>query len=285
MKATTVLLTLLLSFSTLAQNSLFWQVEAPNGKTSFIFGTMHVVSKDKFYLPETVLETLKSCDKVFFEVNSAPDEKETVALSQMEEGRMSDYLDQAQKDSLYAYVEQIMGLDSVKYEYTLGKFKPFIFTQFPFMQIMLSGESIDMNLMRIARENDVPVEGFETYAEQMAYFDNLSDSMQAELIMSVVRETKNPQETWDELESHYLEQDLDAMMNDFEEEGAVEAFMSNQLLDERNKNWVRILTKRLVDEQLFIAVGAGHLSGENGLLQLLKNEGYSLTPLEISMYK
>ena len=51
------------------------------------------------------------------------------------------------------------------------------------------------------------------------------------------------------------------------------------LLDNRNKNWVAQLKKILKKENVFIAVGCGHLVGSNGLIALLKKEGYSLKPL------
>ena len=51
------------------------------------------------------------------------------------------------------------------------------------------------------------------------------------------------------------------------------------LLDNRNKNWVDQLKKILPANNIFIAVGAGHLVGEKGLISLLRKAGYTLRPL------
>jgi len=51
------------------------------------------------------------------------------------------------------------------------------------------------------------------------------------------------------------------------------------LLDDRNKNWLAQLPSLMKEQQTFIAVGALHLSGENGLIHLLRDAGYTLTPL------
>ena len=51
------------------------------------------------------------------------------------------------------------------------------------------------------------------------------------------------------------------------------------LLDKRNMNWVEQLKTILPAKNLFMAVGAGHLVGKNGLIELLKKEGYTLRPL------
>ena len=52
------------------------------------------------------------------------------------------------------------------------------------------------------------------------------------------------------------------------------------LLNRRNANWVRQLNVIMKNKSVFVAVGAGHLPGENGLINLLKKEGYSVKPLQ-----
>ena len=51
------------------------------------------------------------------------------------------------------------------------------------------------------------------------------------------------------------------------------------LLDNRNKNWVGQLKNIMKTNAVFIAVGAGHLVGKMGLIELLRKEGYTLKPL------
>jgi uncharacterized protein YbaP (TraB family) len=48
------------------------------------------------------------------------------------------------------------------------------------------------------------------------------------------------------------------------------------LLDDRNERWIPILQKEFKKNSLFIAVGAGHLPGEKGVIQLLRNAGYTV---------
>ena len=53
------------------------------------------------------------------------------------------------------------------------------------------------------------------------------------------------------------------------------------LLDSRNRNWVEIISMNTASIPMFIAVGAGHLGGPNGLIALLRKAGYTLTPIHI----
>ena len=55
-----------------------------------------------------------------------------------------------------------------------------------------------------------------------------------------------------------------------------------EFLDNRNKKWVPQIMEMVADKKTFIAVGAGHLGGPNGVIRLLEREGYILTPVELT---
>jgi uncharacterized protein len=51
------------------------------------------------------------------------------------------------------------------------------------------------------------------------------------------------------------------------------------LLDERNKTWVPLLEEAMKTNSIFMAVGAGHLGGDNGVISLLQKACYSVEPI------
>ncbi|MDE6062759.1 MAG: TraB/GumN family protein [Duncaniella sp.] len=55
---------------------------------------------------------------------------------------------------------------------------------------------------------------------------------------------------------------------------------SERMLNKRNANWVRMMAGLLPTASILIAVGAGHLPGEKGLISLLRKEGYTVKPVE-----
>jgi len=55
--------------------------------------------------------------------------------------------------------------------------------------------------------------------------------------------------------------------------------LQKALLDNRNKDWVEKIPEFSKKQKVFYAVGAGHLGGENGLINLLLKEGYTVTPV------
>ena len=66
------------------------------------------------------------------------------------------------------------------------------------------------------------------------------------------------------------------------EEDEDDQTLKTKLLDKRNQNWIPKINAVIQNKSCFIAIGAGHLVGENGLINLLKNQGYTVEPISIN---
>ena len=77
----------------------------------------------------------------------------------------------------------------------------------------------------------------------------------------------------------YLSQDLESLHQLMAESPEM---MNSQelLLDSRNRNWIPVMESAMKSNSTFFAVGAGHLSGGQGVLELLRKNGYSVTAVE-----
>ena len=81
----------------------------------------------------------------------------------------------------------------------------------------------------------------------------------------------------------YKEQNYVKMYAESAEDNSEEAIkFMNKFLHNRNKNWLPKIIKLIHEQSTFVAVGAAHLGGEKGLLNLLKEEGYTLKPVKIN---
>lgn len=266
------------------ENALLWKISGPK-YTSYLYGTVHLMPKDKFFLPNEVKKCLKKSDQVIFEVGEEMDSQENMSLSMMSSGHFSQYLSQVQKDSLYQYAKEKFGLDSVQFENQFGLLKPFVFMEFPMLTKMLGAKSYDMELLHLARENKKKITGLETFAEQIGFFDQVPNSLQAEMIMQPIREADNFDADWTALESAYLNQDLAYIAQENKGKDALSHFFETTLLTNRNKNWIPLLEAEFKRQGTFVAVGAAHLAGQNGLIQLLRNEGFTVEPIEINLHQ
>jgi uncharacterized protein YbaP (TraB family) len=83
----------------------------------------------------------------------------------------------------------------------------------------------------------------------------------------------------------YKKQDLKKLEDLMVETDAGLAAFTDILLYRRNQNWVKKLKTLMAERSLVIAVGAGHLPGEKGVINLLRKEGYTVTPVENKVRK
>lgn len=266
--------------------TIFWKIISPDGKTtSYLFGTMHILPKDQFYIPKQVTKALKKSDLVIFEVDEDIDQIKMAQMSQYSSGRMSDLLNDDQRDSLYAYIQSTMNLDSAQYESTLGRFKPFVFSQLQFLPYIMNGKSLDRELLQMAQSAKINTYGLETFEEQTTFFDGMSSAQQIAMIMSVVRDTSDAGQSWKENVNLYLKQDIEALMAKSQSGETMTEFFTEELLANRNARWMEALPELTATQSCFIAVGAAHLIEEYGLIAAFKQLGYDVIPMHINMTK
>ncbi|QHT66963.1 TraB/GumN family protein [Rhodocytophaga rosea] len=75
----------------------------------------------------------------------------------------------------------------------------------------------------------------------------------------------------------YLEQDLPTIHR-LNEQGNARSFF-DIAVNERNRDWIPVIVKMIATQPTFIAMGAGHLGGDQGLIHLLRKQGYSVLPV------
>jgi len=267
-----------------AKEGVFWKIHnKKTGKTSYIFGTIHLIDKDKYVLPKTVFKRLEKSELVIMELDDLENQSKVFELLTLKEGRMTDILNSSQRDSLYAYTKTKLGMDSVLFEKSMGKFKPVFFMQLPYASLVLKSESYDKNIYQLAKKARIPILGLETIEEQLGFFDNLSNEIKAQMIMQVVGDTSNFKKSWDQMQNLYLNQQISDLISMNTGTADMIAFSEKTLSSERNLKWVQILSKEISEKSIFVAVGAAHLPGKDGLLNLLQQQDFEVTRVEIKL--
>lgn len=128
-------------------------------------------------------------------------------------------------------------------------------------------------------ESDRPVSGLETAKDQMEVLTSVPVEEQAAALMEAVRNPSSLCGEMDDLVSIYRQQDIQQMIDMSAEDKSMGDHL-DAFLDQRNKNWIpQIEAKVQAGNCLFIAVGAAHLAGPNGVVHLLRKAGYTMKPL------
>ncbi len=245
-------------------------------KTSYLFGTIHMICEDQFHISDVTSAAFDNAEKLVLEID--------LSASDLQLQMMQHSMDQEGADWVQQFTtEQVEAIDAMLLEtigasiLDLGQFKPFsilsMLTQAKFECEKVG--SYELHLVEAAKQQEKPVIGLETVAEQFAIFDSIP---QEEQIEELLRMVLNP-ETYDnelaQLTEKYVAGDLDGLFEVMLANSQMGDYQ-NLLLDDRNERWIPILQKEFKKNSLFIAVGAGHLPGEKGVIQLLRNAGYTV---------
>jgi uncharacterized protein len=155
--------------------------------------------------------------------------------------------------------------------------KPYIVSTMALAKVMpdCPSTSVEEELLKVAKKSKLKKDYFETIAEQMAIIDQ---AMTQEYFVASLDGQSDLKSELDSLMTYYKTENLDQISRlMYKNDTNSEAFV-RLLLHQRNQNWVAQIPDKIKDESTFIAVGAAHLIGEHGLVQLLRNEGYTVTP-------
>lgn len=141
-------------------------------------------------------------------------------------------------------------------------------------------EQLDSWFQKTGKEQGKKILALET-AEQQAelLFDLTPISRQASALVELLKDPEKALSSTKSLTEAYLNQDLGKMLELSKEDDDNPEFMI-ALLDKRNANWLKELPEIFKGGSTFVAVGALHLAGENGVLEGLKKLGYKVTPLK-----
>jgi uncharacterized protein YbaP (TraB family) len=267
----------------MTESSLLWKISGPNVKgESFLFGTMHLIEKEYFVFPKKLEKQVKKTDVLVMELAGLPNQLEATSYVMLKEGSFFDFFTQEQTDSILVWAKEKFGMGEETFRKSFSSMKPFAVTQLG-VQLYFVGktESYEMSFEKIAKENGIAVKGLETIAEQMALFDNLTMEQQAEMVMESIRSGDEGIEMIKKMQTVYQTQQIDELYQLIQDEGGVIKEEQTNFLDDRNNKWIPQIESIVKEQNAFIAVGAGHLGGPNGVIRLLEKEGYILTPIEL----
>lgn len=271
----------IISFSQEVSSSLLWEVKGKKVKSpSYIFGTMHLIPKEQFLFPESLQVKVANSDLLIMEIGGISEKLSAVQFMMLKEGNLFDYFSEEQSDSLFNYFETELGQtkESVKARY--GKMKPMVLLQLLTQNAFgESPASYEMSLEGIARKNSIKIEGLETIEQQIGFFDTMTMEEQVEMVMSALRNSDNSMEETQQLITLYLKQNVDSLALLISDSDMGADSFQDQFLTNRNVDWVPKIKSYIKKNRCFIAVGAGHLGGEKGIIQLLREEGYTVEPV------
>ena len=278
-----------------SQAQLLWKVSGNGlGRPSYIFGTHHMAPGSMIDQIPGMDIAIEGCDIVVGEIEKdslmAPEVQARMAQAMI--APLDSTLDKLYTPSEYAIVERVFN----KYFSTMGvklsqmkTLKPnAISTQMQAMQFIKyfpnfnANDLIDIQVQTRANEAGRPSAGLESIQEQIDLLFNAPLAEQAQSLLETCKQDEFFQTQSVALAEAYMAQNLDqlfSVMTDATMGGDSEEVMDAMIYN-RNRMWAEKLKVMMPERACLVCVGAGHLPGDQGVLQLLRNMGYTVEPMK-----
>lgn len=267
-----------------AQHSLLYEVSG-NGlkKSSYLFGTFHLLTESFVDSQKNVIKAFKSCKAVAGEVITDSMASPKVLEAMQADTPIQELLSQPVYADLNAWMLELMGMDMTLF----NNFSPMAVNAVLLNAIYQKhfsppkGEQVmDIYFQAEARKRKMNVYGLESIQTQITALFEQPLTRQAKHLEELVLEKDSAVYQLRELAHLYRTANYDKLTSMMYDESFSQVEIE-LLVNDRNDAWVQKLPAMMQQEPTFVAVGAMHLAGENGLVEQLRKKGYTVKPLAL----
>jgi len=275
------LLLYFLCLSGFSHSQLLYQISG-NGLTeaSYLYGTIHILPKDKFELSNSLKRAFDASTTIAMEVDLDMSGAEKIALAQkvmLPDGKtLKDFMAAQDYLQLKAYCIDSLQWSESKFERS-SKLKPMFFSSVLIQENMSNMASYEMEFNKMAKKKKKETIGLETIEFQLGLFDQLPMQTQVDMLK---QDYKSDMKSYDTLLACYLREDLETLGKLMAEETSAYPEFNELMLVQRNKSWIAPMRAQMQKESTFFGVGAAHLSGPDGVVALLRAQGFTVTAIK-----
>ena len=257
-------------------NSLLWKISGNDlEKSSYLFGTIHLLPADKYFFSDKMQEALDASEVLALEVDMDipfADQMKMAMEMIMPDGKTwEDYMTAEEFTSLKSAFVDSLGIKEKKVA-QYSKIRPIYVSGLILTELLGKVKMYEKELTSMAKKGKKAIIGLETIQEQMKIVGDISLEDQIEDMKS---STASSLIVYNEMLDAYTTQnlaELERVSTDHESFETIET----KLLTERNARWIISMKDLLAKNSTFFAVGALHLVGDDGLINQLKTAGYTV---------
>lgn len=259
--------------------SLLWKISGNDlEKPSYLFGTIHMICPDDLILSEATKTAVENTDQVVLELDM--DEPNFIAKAQQmainkDMANISAQLSEDDLATVNAFFKSNYGTDLSQ----LGVMKPIGLMSMIYMKGLECPQPASYEATFMQLKGDKELKGLETIEYQLNIFDQIPLEEQLSWLVEYTSDTEKMKTELDFMIKAYKSKDMQKLHDMITSSVQFEAY-TEILLYKRNQEWIDRIEKFITDKPTFIAVGAGHLGSDKGVIALLRNEGYKVEPVK-----
>lgn len=262
------------------ENALLWRITGKGlPAPSYLYGTIHMICPEDLKLEDSLVRSIELSKRIFFEIDmDAPGMMmKTMKLSMLSSGSLRDLMKPEEFEELSSFVKDSIGLPMLMF----NKMKPIVLMSLLYSKALpcKTPGSYEEALAKQAKKFKIPSAGLETLEDQMSIFDQIPDSTEIKMLMNMVRHFNDHRNEFDGMIQAYKSKDLSKLGSMVSAAPDISGF-EDLLLVNRNKKWISIMQQEMKNSGFLFSVGAGHLPGPNGLIELLRQTGLSVHPVD-----
>jgi uncharacterized protein YbaP (TraB family) len=269
-----------------APKALLYEATHCDGKRHYLFGTYHSDSPALQPIIEHITPYIWQSERLWVELVSSPELLVKTRRFLMLPAD-SPNLQSLIGDALFAQTRDILAPMLQIPEPILQGFKPWapaLLVQYPAPQA--DGIILDVKLQHLAARKAIGVSSLERPEQQFGVFLEMPKTIQIDFLKSTLQSLYDLQGVIQTLESHYIQGDIAAIerlsREQFDQLAQIypelAAYLELKLIDTRNRQMADTIDSKAQNKH-FIAMGALHLPGKNGILALLEGKGWRIQPV------
>ncbi len=275
----------IVNFSLHSQNSILWEISGNGLSTpSYIMGTLKFIGEKEFFLPNEAITKMSICK--LFAIEDQVDHKAQTQLNKavhFPAGKsLKSELSKADYEKVTSFFASEFKISPKKFEKEFARLIPLALSIN--MTRMSLGEAVkfyDIQLLEIAKRDKLETFSLEPIERESQAIQAFPMPDQEAALLHSVSNFEKQKSEYKKLEEAYLRGDLDKVFEYSLHPTENNPAFIEEFYTKRNLEWFPKIEKMMASKPSFIAVGVSHLEGEKGLLNLLKQKGYTLTPIPI----
>jgi len=260
-------------------HSLLWKIEGADIQTSYLYGTFHLLAPDDMFLQEGVEQAFAETDQLVLELDMDDPKMQRTMMKNVtmhDKVTLEDLLSAEDYALLDERLKGFMGVGVGLFK----KWMPGMLSSVFILEVIgTQPASVEESLMEIAEKEEEEVYGLETVEGQLDLFHSIPYEVQAEGLVEFLHNKEMAAEQMALMTELYVSKDIEALYDMIENDPSSSALPTDTFLDARNENWIPKMGEYASETPTFFAVGAGHLAGEKGVINLLREAGYTVTPV------
>lgn len=276
-------------YAAIEADPALWSI-SDDDSTVYLFGTFHFLPADLDWRTETINEAFQDADIVYFETDATSPEAAAEAQSLFQQQGLNEpgvTLSSMISDEAKAHMATLagrLGVDPAAYAAQFDPLKPWLAGMLlAVQQIQAAGfdpqSGGEYQLAAAARDGGKDLGYFETLEDQVGFLSGLAQETQIENLEVGVAQMAEDTDILTEMLQAWAAGDMDALddiMNEDMRDASADLYEA--LIVQRNRNWIPQIEAALAtDQNAFVAVGAGHMPGGDGVIALLEANGYTVT--------